>query len=98
MDLVSELSLFSKPSGRFCHAHMSVHASSKLRRSLKGWVFECGVGRRSNKSLFLSLSIVGSSCSLSCMARTLGPIDKYGNGITLQLFVLALRILAFVVA
>ena len=29
-----------------CHAHkeMSVHASSKLRRSLMGWVCECGVG------------------------------------------------------
>jgi len=50
-----------------CHAHkeMSVHASSKLRRSLMRWVCECGVSGVQISFFLLSLSIVGSSCPFS---------------------------------
>jgi len=33
--------------------------------------------------------------SFFCMARTFGPLDKQGNGIILQSFVLALCVLMF---
>jgi hypothetical protein len=82
-----------------CHAHQetSVHASSKLRRSLKGWVLNVEYAAFKQVSFFHLFQFLDFHVLFSAWRVHSVLLDKYGNGITLPSFVLALCDLVFLV-